>query len=324
MLVVRASAGSSVWRVCLSSVQACQPHPYTGSLRPSLGPPPLFPVLPPLTLPARSYSGLSALAPPPPPPTPPPGSPRHPHPTPPRSYFGLSAACCAIQLGVLGFAAQAAPQKELLLLGIGLGSSLLNLLFVEPAATKVCACVRACVGGWCVYVCGGGWVSWVGGLCVCGWVGGVFDDGTEHARMWQCIDWARGGGSSSHADVELSREAPSVSTSRMLRRHVFSELCRAASVLVDPLGLALRTVVGIGGVCYNGTGRASLCQCIAWPREGAAEHLLSCLAEAPVRQQCGSCRVHSASASAELSAYDMIHVIGALQGALWYMVFLTH
>lgn len=162
------------------------------------------------------------------------------------------------------------------------------------------------------------------GLCVCGWVGGVFDDGTEHARMWQCIDWARGGGSSSHADVELSREAPSVSTSRMLRRHVFSELCRAASVLVDPLGLALRTVVGIGGVCYNGTGRASLCQCIAWPREGAAEHLLSCLAEAPVRQQCGSCRVHSASASAELSAYDMIHVIGALQGALWYMVFLTH
>ncbi|KAL4427167.1 hypothetical protein ABPG77_001171 [Micractinium sp. CCAP 211/92] len=52
-------------------------------------------------------------------------------------YFGLSAACCAIQLGVLGFTAPAAPQKELLLLGIGLGSSLLNLLYVEPCATKV-------------------------------------------------------------------------------------------------------------------------------------------------------------------------------------------
>ncbi|KAL4459187.1 hypothetical protein ABPG75_014052 [Micractinium tetrahymenae] len=52
-------------------------------------------------------------------------------------YFGLSAACCAIQLGVLAFAAAAAPRKELLLLGIGLGSSLLNLLFVEPYCTKV-------------------------------------------------------------------------------------------------------------------------------------------------------------------------------------------
>lgn len=52
-------------------------------------------------------------------------------------YFGLSAACCALQLGVLIFAAQAAPQKQLVLLGIGLASSILNLLYVEPTCTKV-------------------------------------------------------------------------------------------------------------------------------------------------------------------------------------------
>jgi hypothetical protein len=39
-------------------------------------------------------------------------------------YFGLSAACTAIQLGVLVFAAQAPPQKEVVLLGacMALGS----------------------------------------------------------------------------------------------------------------------------------------------------------------------------------------------------------
>ena len=32
-------------------------------------------------------------------------------------YFGLSAACSAVQLGVLLFGAAAAPQKQLVLLG---------------------------------------------------------------------------------------------------------------------------------------------------------------------------------------------------------------
>ncbi|PSC74334.1 Transmembrane 205 [Micractinium conductrix] len=52
-------------------------------------------------------------------------------------YFGLSAAASTIQLGVLAFAAANAPQKQFVLLGIGLASSLLNLLIVEPQCTRV-------------------------------------------------------------------------------------------------------------------------------------------------------------------------------------------
>ncbi|EFN53418.1 hypothetical protein CHLNCDRAFT_136618 [Chlorella variabilis] len=52
-------------------------------------------------------------------------------------YFALSAACTAIQLGVLLFAAAAPPAKQLVLVGLGLATSLLSLLVVEPITTKV-------------------------------------------------------------------------------------------------------------------------------------------------------------------------------------------
>ncbi|KAI7839524.1 hypothetical protein COHA_006707 [Chlorella ohadii] len=52
-------------------------------------------------------------------------------------YFGLSSACSAIQLGVLLFGAAAAPQKQLVLLGLGLASSLLSFLVVEPLCTRI-------------------------------------------------------------------------------------------------------------------------------------------------------------------------------------------
>lgn len=52
-------------------------------------------------------------------------------------YFGLSSACSAIQLGVLLFGAAGAPQKQLVLLGLGLASSLLSFLVVEPLCTRI-------------------------------------------------------------------------------------------------------------------------------------------------------------------------------------------
>ncbi|KAI3423407.1 hypothetical protein D9Q98_010624 [Chlorella vulgaris] len=52
-------------------------------------------------------------------------------------YFGLSCICTAIQLGVLLFAAAAPPQKQLVLVGLGLATSLLSLLVAEPIATSV-------------------------------------------------------------------------------------------------------------------------------------------------------------------------------------------
>jgi hypothetical protein len=52
-------------------------------------------------------------------------------------YFGLSSACSAVQLGVLLFGAAAVPQKQLVLLGLGLASSLLSFLVVEPLCTRI-------------------------------------------------------------------------------------------------------------------------------------------------------------------------------------------
>lgn len=53
-------------------------------------------------------------------------------------YFSLSTACSAILLATLHFGGGgAAPAKQVWLLGIGLVSSLVNLLLAEPAATKV-------------------------------------------------------------------------------------------------------------------------------------------------------------------------------------------
>jgi len=53
-------------------------------------------------------------------------------------YFALSSAAPGILLGTLYYATSgAAPVKEFYLLGIALMGSLVNLLFTEPAATKV-------------------------------------------------------------------------------------------------------------------------------------------------------------------------------------------
>ncbi|KAL4515062.1 hypothetical protein Ndes2526B_g03624 [Nannochloris sp. 'desiccata'] len=53
-------------------------------------------------------------------------------------YFTVSAAAPALLLATLHFLTNGAPPtKEMTLLGISLGASLMNLFFTEPAATKV-------------------------------------------------------------------------------------------------------------------------------------------------------------------------------------------
>jgi len=53
-------------------------------------------------------------------------------------YFAVSAAAPALLLATLNWLTNGAPPaKEMTLLGISLGGSLLNLFFAEPAATKV-------------------------------------------------------------------------------------------------------------------------------------------------------------------------------------------
>ena len=52
------------------------------------------------------------------------------------SYFLLSSLCSGLLGGIMYFCAAAAPTKQLVLLGLGLGTSLLSLLVVEPLVSR--------------------------------------------------------------------------------------------------------------------------------------------------------------------------------------------